>query len=195
MSSTRPKLEPYRPPLLPISPTVKKLEPYRPPPIPMIRQSSKTTTTTPSTDTLKHPKPNPGPTTNSTSINNTSKATTATSTSTSPTKSISKPYQKPKLVPKTPLEILYMRRASVREQKRQSILQNIQYFPSKIVYGQMALLGLIALVMIAVQIAIIVEQTSLFYVCSGFWCGAILILCIAYLFLFGSYRSSLFRLL
>ena len=51
----------------------------------------------------------------------------------------------------------------------------------------MAILGFIALAMISIQIAIIVEQTSLYYLLSGFWCAGILIMCIVYLFLLGKH--------
>lgn len=184
--TSRPPLIPFRPD----PPVVRKpLVPYRPEP-PVIRQSSpKKTMPEP-----KLPIITTRSTVASTSQSQTTKPSTPTPTTTaqsSASKGFKSP-QKPKPEKKTPLEIIYMRRASVREQKRQSISQNIQFLPAKFIYGQMAILGFLALVMISLQIAIIIEKTSLYFLCSGFWCAGILIMCIIYLFLLGNNFHCLF---
>ena len=97
--------------------------------------------------------------------------------------SIIKPPVQPR---KTNLELLYARRASVREQKRIVIAQNLAFFPTRYFWSQIVALCLIASVVIAVQIAIIVRRTPLYFVCSGFWSGAILLLSAVSLYILGT---------
>lgn len=80
--------------------------------------------------------------------------------------------------PKTPIELHYLRRMSVGHQKRQLILAQLSNFPDLYLICQCVILTVLTLILFGTQIAIIVNKTQLFYICSGFWVGLIYMACV-----------------
>lgn len=79
---------------------------------------------------------------------------------------------------KSPYELAYMRRVCVREQKRLMIIRKLEdELPVGYLMMHCVILWLLALLLIAIQIALIVYRSPLFYICSGFWVGAYFIFC------------------
>lgn len=79
---------------------------------------------------------------------------------------------------KNPAEVHYMRRLSVKHQKRQLTLIKLAEFPLGYMVMHCILLAGLAIIYVSIQIALIVYKSSLYYVCSGFWVAFIYILCI-----------------
>jgi len=91
------------------------------------------------------------------------------------------------LQPKSPLELIMMRRIAVREQKLLVTNQNLNFFPSLYIYVQGAILFVLCLVLIAFQIALIVKQSALYFICSGFIVSIVYAVCIYTLLLLGRF--------
>jgi len=80
---------------------------------------------------------------------------------------------------KSPLELAYMRRVFVREQKRYLIIRRLEdELPATYMLAHCGILGVWVVLIVALQIALIVYKSSLYYVCAGFWVGAYFIICI-----------------
>jgi hypothetical protein len=84
-----------------------------------------------------------------------------------------------------PVDMHYMRRLAVRMQKQSVIQQKLNELKLEqfIVPATSYFICLVSV--FVVQIVIVVEQTSLFYVCSGFWVSVIYAICIVTIVLLG----------
>ena len=79
---------------------------------------------------------------------------------------------------KSPYELAYMRRVCVREQKRLMIIRKLEDdLPVGYLMLHCIILWILALLLVAIQIALIVYKSPLYYICSGFWVGAYFLLC------------------
>jgi hypothetical protein len=76
--------------------------------------------------------------------------------------------------PKTPLELNYMRRIYLREQKKLMIIRKLQEeLPQFYILSHSALLVALSLIYIGIQIALIVYKSTLYFIMSGFWCAGL----------------------
>lgn len=91
----------------------------------------------------------------------------------------------PQVEKKNPVDAHSLRRVSVRHQKRQLVLLKLAQFPTGFLIFHCFILILLAAIYIGTQIAIIVKQTPLFYICTGFWMALIYFACIYTVFLLG----------
>lgn len=78
---------------------------------------------------------------------------------------------------KNPIELYYMRRVSVRLQKRQLILSRLNEFSDWYILAQCVILSIITILIFSIQIAIIVQKTQLYYIMPGFWVGVVYVTC------------------
>lgn len=88
---------------------------------------------------------------------------------------------------KSPIDLHYMRRVSVRHQKKQLISIKLAQFPTVYFIGHCVILASLAIIYFVIQIVLIVKQTPLFYVCTGFWMALIYIGCIYSVFVLGKF--------
>jgi hypothetical protein len=89
---------------------------------------------------------------------------------------------------KTSVELAYLRRVCVREQRLHMILKKIEEeLPLKYLKVHCIILIILILAVVSIQIILIVFKSSLYYICAGFWVGAFYILCLALVVLLGTY--------
>ena len=86
----------------------------------------------------------------------------------------------------TALEINYMRRLNVRAQKNSLVLRKLQDIPIGYFQLQNVMLIFLIISLCSVQIAIIVKKTPLYFVCSGFWVGFLLVISIFSIYYLGN---------
>ena len=80
---------------------------------------------------------------------------------------------------KSPLELTYMRRVIIREQKMYMILRKLnEDLPITFLKTHIVIMSLWILIVSSIQIVLIVFKSPLYYICAGFWCGAYFSLCI-----------------
>jgi hypothetical protein len=96
--------------------------------------------------------------------------------------------------PKTPLELNYMRRIYLREQKRLMIIRKLQEeLPQMYILSHSALLVAMSLIFIGIQIALIVYKSTLYFILSGFWCAGLYLFSVFLQYMLGkllvSFRS------
>lgn len=93
---------------------------------------------------------------------------------------------------KTPLELAYMRRIVIREQKMHLILRKLeQDLPVIYLKTHMLIMSLWTLIVVSIQTVLIIFSSPLSYLCAGYWCGAFFLLCIC---LAGLLSIKLFKL-
>ena len=80
---------------------------------------------------------------------------------------------------KSPAELAYMRRVCVREQKLYVIQRKLaDELPVAYLKMHCFVLALLTLSIVSIQIVLIVYKSSLYYVCTGFWVGALFLTCL-----------------
>ncbi len=89
-----------------------------------------------------------------------------------------------------PIDMHYMRRLAVRMQKQSVILQRLNDLRIYHFLAPSFFYIICIIVVFVAQIMIVVERTSLFYVCSGFWVAAIYAFCIVSLFILGKFENK-----
>lgn len=92
---------------------------------------------------------------------------------------------------KTPMELAYMRRIVIREQKMHLILRKLeQDLPVIYLKTHMLIMSLWTLIVVSIQTVLIIFSSPLSYLGAGYWCGAYFLLCI---FLAGLLSIKLLR--
>lgn len=93
--------------------------------------------------------------------------------------------------PRSPVDLYQMRRVCLREQKRQLVVRKLdETLPIAYLLLHSGLLLVISIVVVAVQIALIVYKSPLYWLCNGFWTAAIYLVSIVVLFFLGKLLLS-----
>ena len=89
--------------------------------------------------------------------------------------------------PKSPVDLYQIRRVCLREQKRQLVVRKLEEtLPIAYLLLHSGLLLVISIVVVALQIALIVYKSPLYYICNGFWTAAIYLSSIVVIFFLGN---------
>ena len=89
---------------------------------------------------------------------------------------------------KSSIELNYLRRVCVREQKLTLIIRKLKNeFPITYFLSHCILLGVSALILISFQIALLVFKSPLSSICVGIWTGIYFIFCIVLVILLGNH--------
>lgn len=86
---------------------------------------------------------------------------------------------------RNPIDVYTARRRSVRRQKHELVESKLSQFPTGfLIFHCFVLVGIAALYF-AVQIALLVRQSPLSIICTGFWMALLYLACIYTVFLLG----------